>query len=346
MINVSIIILNYNYAQYVREAVDSALSQTYANCEVIVVDDGSTDHSKDVLKEYEGQIRDIYQQNQGMMGASNTGFNASSGDLILFLDADDKLFSEAISEAIKLYTPETSLIHWRLRKLDRAGKETETDPSERYQLSSGDLRQQILDSYYYVSVPTSGNLYSRKSLAKHFPLPEISLPDEIGYKARIPTDSYLKMLVPFDGIVQAIQHPLSYYRVHGQNNGISFSSTSSSSKRKRLLYLLARDLIFFETESKKINMHFKKSNLVKDYNKFKSCIISYKLNEGEDIFLPKSALAKVIFVLSIFCINIKYGFKLCLYFMVTNILLIMTPSSYTLKILNLLYSFEQRIRNV
>ena len=94
---ISIIIPNYNYGRYLREAIDSALSQAYNNIEVIVVDDGSTDNSKDIIATYKKHIHSIYlSQNKGLGGARNAGLKEAKGDYILLLDSDDWLFSEAV----------------------------------------------------------------------------------------------------------------------------------------------------------------------------------------------------------------------------------------------------------
>lgn len=86
---VSVIIPTHNHARFVAQAVESALAQTYPNVEVVVVDDGSTDETRNLLSRYEGQINYIYQENQGPSAARNTGFLASQGDYLLFLDSDD-----------------------------------------------------------------------------------------------------------------------------------------------------------------------------------------------------------------------------------------------------------------
>ena len=92
----SVIINNYNYARFLRAAIDSALSQTYQNCEVVVVDDGSTDNSRDVIESYDRRVKAVYKCNGGQGSALNAGFEASSGDLIIFLDADDVLLPCAV----------------------------------------------------------------------------------------------------------------------------------------------------------------------------------------------------------------------------------------------------------
>ncbi len=86
---VSIIIPNYNHARYLRDAVQSVLEQSYRNFEIIVVDDGSTDDSRAIAAEFGEQIRYIWQENQGLSAARNTGIATASGEYIGLLDADD-----------------------------------------------------------------------------------------------------------------------------------------------------------------------------------------------------------------------------------------------------------------
>lgn len=95
---VSIIIPAYNAGQYIKEAVKSALAQTYKKIEIIVVDDGSTDSTKKVLESYikTKKIIYIYQSNKGLSGARNTGMRAAIGNYTAFLDADDIFLPEKI----------------------------------------------------------------------------------------------------------------------------------------------------------------------------------------------------------------------------------------------------------
>jgi len=76
---VSVVIPTYNYGHFVNEAVTSVLRQTYRNFEIIVVDDGSTDNTRDQLKIFDGQIKYIYQKNQGLSAARNTGIQSAEG---------------------------------------------------------------------------------------------------------------------------------------------------------------------------------------------------------------------------------------------------------------------------
>ena len=103
MNKVTVIISLYNHAHLVSEAIESVLSQTYKDIEIIVVDDGSTDNAKKVLATYieQGKIRYIYQNNKGLSSARNTGIQAAQGKYIKFLDSDDYLYPEQFEKQIE-----------------------------------------------------------------------------------------------------------------------------------------------------------------------------------------------------------------------------------------------------
>lgn len=99
---VSIIIPAYNAGKYVKEAVDSALAQTYKDIEVIVVDDGSTDGTRKILEPYisGGKIKYLRQANKGLSGARNMGIRNAKGEYIALLDADDAFSPEKIEKQV------------------------------------------------------------------------------------------------------------------------------------------------------------------------------------------------------------------------------------------------------
>jgi len=98
MPKVSVIIPTYNCASYVIEAIESVLKQTYKDYEIIVVDDGSTDNTKEILEPYikERMIQYVYQNNQGVSAARNRGIRMSNGEFVAFLDADDILDRDSV----------------------------------------------------------------------------------------------------------------------------------------------------------------------------------------------------------------------------------------------------------
>ena len=98
---VSIIIPTYNYGHFLRKAVDSVLSQTYPNIEMIVVDDGSTDDTAAIIGSYGQHLTYLRQENRGASAARNLGICFSRGDYIAFLDADDRYRSNNIEKKIE-----------------------------------------------------------------------------------------------------------------------------------------------------------------------------------------------------------------------------------------------------
>jgi glycosyltransferase involved in cell wall biosynthesis len=97
---VSVIIPNYNHAQYVSDAINSVLAQVYRNYEIIVVDDGSTDNSREVITKFGEPVQYIHQKNAGLSAARNTGIKASKGALIGVLDADDMYEPDFLSTLV------------------------------------------------------------------------------------------------------------------------------------------------------------------------------------------------------------------------------------------------------
>ncbi len=100
---VSIVIPTYNREKIICKAIDSALSQTCKNLEIIIIDDGSTDNTKAVLEKYGSRLNYFYQDNKGISGARNTGINRSSGDYIAFLDSDDYWLPDKLEKQIALF---------------------------------------------------------------------------------------------------------------------------------------------------------------------------------------------------------------------------------------------------
>jgi glycosyltransferase involved in cell wall biosynthesis len=100
--SVSVIIPAFNRAHTVAETVDSVLGQTYANLEVVVVDDGSKDNTQEVLRGYGGRIKNIQQTNAGQMVARNRGIAEARGEIITFLDSDDIWMPTCVERHVKL----------------------------------------------------------------------------------------------------------------------------------------------------------------------------------------------------------------------------------------------------
>ena len=128
---VSVVVVCYNQAQYLREAVESALAQRYQPVEILVVDDGSTDETAMVAATFH-QIHYIPQSNRGLAAARNTGLGHSSGEYIVFLDADDRLLPEALQEGMDCFErfPECGFVSGAYRNVFSDGSPAQTDPPQ------------------------------------------------------------------------------------------------------------------------------------------------------------------------------------------------------------------------
>lgn len=107
--SVSVIIPAYNCDRFISQALESVFSQTFKNYEIIVVDDGSTDTTPQVLKRFEPRIQIIRQENGGVAAARNSGILVAKGELIAFLDADDIFFPEKLEKQVSLFAQQASL---------------------------------------------------------------------------------------------------------------------------------------------------------------------------------------------------------------------------------------------
>lgn len=208
---VSIVINNFNYGRYLAQAIDSALHQTWPNVEVIVVDDGSTDDSKQVLAAYRQKLRTILQNNLGQGAAISTGFAASSGEAVIFLDSDDTLDADIASRAATVLQTDGNVarVQWPMRFVDAEGvSDGRLTPSPQ-SMVSGDLSSHIIRYRSHAWPPTSGSAYARAALEPLMPIPP---------EYRWGSDLYLAETTPFYGKVVSLPHPGGNYRVHGSNN--------------------------------------------------------------------------------------------------------------------------------
>ena len=102
---VSLIVPMYNVAKYIKTCIDSILTQSYKNLELILVDDGSPDNSGKIADQYavkDGRVKVIHKQNAGVSAARNTGIDAATGDYICFADGDDYVMPNYVEHLLKL----------------------------------------------------------------------------------------------------------------------------------------------------------------------------------------------------------------------------------------------------
>jgi glycosyltransferase involved in cell wall biosynthesis len=182
--------------------------------EIVVVDDGSTDHSRDVIREFGDRVSHIFKANGGQASALNAGFARSRGDLIIFLDADDILLPDTAQRVAEAFQTNAAIakIQYRMEVIDAQGRRTgRFKPAPHLPLQSGDLRRHELEfPFDLVRMATSGNAFSAKVLRQIFPIPE----NDFRY---VGADWYVTHLASLFGPVRFLTEVGAYYRVHGGN---------------------------------------------------------------------------------------------------------------------------------
>jgi glycosyltransferase involved in cell wall biosynthesis len=236
---VSILINNYNYGQFLKAAIDSALNQTYSRVEIVVVDDGSTDQSQAIITGYENQIVSVLKLNGGQASAFNAGVEHSKGDLLFFLDSDDMFSPDKVEKVVNLFAqlaPDNSrtLLFNALAAIDEHGLPLDVDPlsgscewrdlhgnRDRPKFLQGALtRISTPNEVYkhaakyryipYLASPTSCFAMTRALADQVFPLPCQGV--------KTSADDFLVKAASLLGEIYATDTVLTQYRVHGKNN--------------------------------------------------------------------------------------------------------------------------------
>ncbi|MDK3158262.1 glycosyltransferase family 2 protein [Kamptonema cortianum] len=215
---VSIVINNYNYGRFLNDAIDSALQQTYSPCEVIVVDDGSTDDSRAVIEEYGDRIIPIFKANGGQPSAFNAGFAASRGEILCFLDADDLCLSHRVAEVVSAFETDPSL-GWCFHPLEftesqfvdvkaiREDKPLTASNRQHFDLCASLRRGKLYKNFPYPS--TSGLCFRRSLLGKILPMPDA--------EGTLLNDGYLIFTSMGLSPGATLESKLGLYRLHGDN---------------------------------------------------------------------------------------------------------------------------------
>ena len=217
-LGVSIIVLNYNYGRFLAEAIESALKQNHPLCEVIVVDDASTDHSRDVIARYGDRIRPVLREtNDGQIPALEDAWPLARHPILIFLDADDILFPHAAATVASRWTAGTVKTQSPVVKIDEAGRQIGTImPRYPPNLNTATLRRTLLRTGCCFLSPSSGNAYSRGLLE--------AVARDGGFELESPREFCMDVIMegnaPFYGEVVTIYEPLAYYRIHDSNDNM------------------------------------------------------------------------------------------------------------------------------
>jgi glycosyltransferase involved in cell wall biosynthesis len=200
---VSIIIPCYNQARYLREALQSVAAQEWPDWEAMVVDDGSTDDTRQVAAGFgDSRVRYLYQQNRGLSGARNTGLRMAKGRYVAFLDADDEWEPAFLARCVKglVEAPEAVGVYASSRFIDETGRVL-PQSSQRPMVTKG-FRRRILEGGFF---PVHAALVRREALQRHGGFDEslTSLED---------WDLWLRLSA--QGPMIGIAEPLARYRVY------------------------------------------------------------------------------------------------------------------------------------
>jgi len=209
---VSICIPNHNYARYLPQTLDAALSQTYPRVEVIVVDNGSVDDSRDVLERYRDRVTVEYQTSQGQARGCNRAFELSHGDIVMFHDADDRFELDGVARIVDRFAdPAVSMVLGRMRDIDGDGNPLPgTRPEAGRRFWGGDLRPLVLEYACFTWPETTAQSFRRTVLEDLMPIP-----------GDIAPDMYLSHLAALAGRVAIVDRPIASYRLHGRNKRFS-----------------------------------------------------------------------------------------------------------------------------
>jgi len=207
----SVVITNYNYAQFLGRAIESALGQSHPHVQVIVVDDGSTDASREVIAQYGTSITSVLKENGGQGSAFNSGIAAARGRVIYFLDADDEYTPDVIAQTIDLFDGRVARAHWPFQRIDGEGRRL-GNPVSIATLASGDLRQEAMrrGPGTHGFAPTSAMATDSLVLSRLPPLPAKAF--------RTGADTYVAELTTFVGPIAVAPDALTLYRQHGDND--------------------------------------------------------------------------------------------------------------------------------
>jgi glycosyltransferase involved in cell wall biosynthesis len=226
----SCLITSFNYARFLPEAIESALQQTAPLDEIIVVDDGSTDGTLDLLEQrYAGhpRVRWFTKANGGQLSCFNAGFQAAQGEWIFFLDADDALEPHCAAECRRAWVerPGHDCIFWANRLFGDRHEDRHEYPHD-FELGYSVLRTWYLQQW--IGAPTSCLCIHRRVLSRVLPLP-------LETDWRIRADDCLVYGTSLVGAKKFyLDRVLTRYRVHGDNHHFDKPLERNTDERRRL----------------------------------------------------------------------------------------------------------------
>lgn len=209
----SVIIPNYNYGAYIGGTIQSLLNQTEAVDEIIVVDDGSTDHSRAVIESFGAKIHPIFQVNQGQAAAISAGVAKATGDIIFLLDSDD-FFAPNKCAVIKKIYQDNETAQWVFHDLQEVESQIIPELSDvtldTENIKTIDQRQSMKNGRIGYDAPATSGLSFRADFVKNlFPLPTA--------QSIYISDHYIKFYCLAMGVGLHISQDLGGQLIHGNN---------------------------------------------------------------------------------------------------------------------------------
>jgi len=221
---VSILVNNFNYGQYVETAIRSALAQDYILIEVIVVDDGSTDDSRERISKFGRQVTAIFKDNAGQASALNLGIAEAHGEFILILDSDDYLLPSAVSVCVRSFPQGYAHIYFHLNAVDSAGNpDPKLNSAIPFVEFDGNAIAAVAKGSAFPATVTTANFFRTSILKTIVPIPERDW--------RICADNYLSIMSATHGPIRSIKETLGAYRLHGANSWMSHGCLYTDRRR-------------------------------------------------------------------------------------------------------------------
>jgi glycosyltransferase involved in cell wall biosynthesis len=237
----SVLVNNHNYGRYLGAAIDSALGQDYPRIEVVVVDDGSTDDSREVIAGYGHRVIAVLKANGGQGSAFNAGAAASRGEILCFLDADDVFYRSKVSRIVQIFRAgglaKPAMVHHNLAVIDADGERFDAAPIGRSHASPLNLCD-FAERYRFIwneAGPTSGLSINRALAERLFPIPEDGV--------RISADDFVIGGASLLGELHFLPDVLTDYRVHGANNWYGANAPKSGEFLQRFQAYLNAKLV-------------------------------------------------------------------------------------------------------
>lgn len=207
---VTALINTYNYGRYLPFAINSVFEQTYPNLEIVVVDDGSTDHTTEILRQYGGRIRVLRTHNGGQGHTFNIGIPTARGDLLMLLDADDTWLPTKVERMVEeaRRRPEAAMLYHRFQNIDNQGREA--GQPQPFTLTNGNYREKYLRSGgSWWSPITSVLAFRPDHIKRALPIPT--------YAVREGADTLLTDFCAVTTQIASVPDCLTLRRLHGAN---------------------------------------------------------------------------------------------------------------------------------